>query len=271
VTGLFAGLDIQKALPSIDAFETEKLAALSSLVAGARSAVERNSNGAREIDLIPDTEAPARLAQTLCRLYAGMLAIGLDRATAWPLVVKTGLDCIPKLRRAVFGVLLPAEDWVATKTIATRTGHPTTTARRALEDLAAHGVVDRRPAEKGKGDGKSDLWRVSALARTRFKTFAPEKSPPTCSDPPSTYSPTPINTPPHMEEDFSGAIPQTAPECGFEGSFGVAETPVETSDRHCWACKGPVGEGDRRPECGWIVCACGACSPECTECVEGGV
>ena len=82
VRRLFAGLDVSKGLPPLDEGETAKLIALSSLVASARSAVERNPYGAREIDLVLDTEAPARLAQTLRRLYAGMLAIGLDPETA---------------------------------------------------------------------------------------------------------------------------------------------------------------------------------------------
>jgi predicted transcriptional regulator len=262
VTGLFAGLDIQKALPSIDAFETEKLAALSSLVAGARSAVERNSNGAREIDLIPDTEAPARLAQTLCRLYAGMLAIGLDRAMAWPLVVKTGLDCMPKLRRAVFDVLLATEDWLPTPEIGTRVHHPTVTAKRSLEDMNAHGVVARRRAKKGVGDGKSDMWLLSAAARARMKTIATGMSPPICGDSLSTCSDSPscINTPSHVEGDITVSMPQTASECGFEAGFGgVSDTP----NRHCWSCKEEVLDGDRCPTCEWIVCACGACSPGC--------
>ncbi|MCA1702022.1 MAG: hypothetical protein LC808_01615, partial [Actinobacteria bacterium] len=269
VTGLFAGLDIHKEPPSIDDSQTDKLVALSALVASARSAVERNPYGGREIDLIPDTEAPARLAQTLCRLYAGMLAIGLDHATAWPLVVKAGLDCIPKLRRAVFDVLLATEDWLTTKTVATRTGYPTMTARRSLEDLNAHGVVDRQPAEKGKGDGKSDLWQVSALARTRYEVIVTEKSPPCeCSDHLPSSDP-PINKHQRIEEDFSVTTVKTASECGFEGGFDVAETPVATPDRHCWACKEEVGDADRCPSCGWMICACGACSPQCTE--EGGV
>jgi hypothetical protein len=156
VRKLFSGLDFSKELPSIDEHETSRLVALSSLVASARSAVERDPYR-REIELVLDTEAPARLAQTLRRLYAGMLAIGLDRATAWPLVAKTGLDCIPKLRRSVFDALLATPDWRDTTTIAASTKHPTVTARRSLEDLSVHGVVDRRPG----GREKPDIWQLS--------------------------------------------------------------------------------------------------------------
>ena len=256
VAGLFARLDIRgKRLPPIDEDETTRLVALSSLVASARSAVDRSPYGGREIELVLDTEAPARLAQTLRRLYAGLLIIGLDRATAWPLVAKTGLDCIPKTRRAVFDVLVTA-DWVTTKAIATRIAHPTTTTRRSLEDLGAHGVVDRRPGEKGKGDGKSDLWRLADVARARYLAIAPEKS----AGENDTCTSTSLYNQYHYDDDISGATKKTTPECGFEGVLDDAETPVV---RRCWSCKDEVADADRCPECGWIPCTCGACSPKC--------
>ena len=80
-----------------------------------------------------------------------MLAIGLDRATAWPLVAKTGLDSIPKLRRSVFDALLAESDWRDTAAIAAVTKHPTITTRRSLEDLGAHGVVERQAGGEGEG------------------------------------------------------------------------------------------------------------------------
>jgi phage/plasmid primase-like uncharacterized protein len=265
VTGLFAGLDIQRELPPIDDSETRKLVTLSSLVAGARSAVERDSYK-REIELVLDTEAPARLAQTLRRLYAGMLAIGLDRATAWPLVVKTGLDCVPKLRRAVFDVLADADCWLKTKEVATETHHPTSTAKRCLEDLNAHGVVDRMLPKKGVGDGVSDTWQLSDQARSWFDETKPDKSPPESGDdPPSPSSspPSSKSTPLHIEEDLSGLVQKTASECGFEGGFGGNCEGFEKPHRHCWSCKAEVGDGERCEMCGWIPCSCGACSPRC--------
>jgi hypothetical protein len=230
--------------------------ALSSLVASARSAVDRSPYGGREIELVLDTEAPARLAQTLRRLYAGLLIIGLDRTTAWSLVAKTGLDCIPKIRRAVLNVLLTAADWMSTKTIAAKVQHPTTTTRRSLEDLGAHCVVDRRLGEKGKGDGKSDLWRVSGTAKAMYLAIAPEMS----EGENDTTSTTSLNNQNHYDDDISGATAKTAPECGSQGDLDDAETPVA---RHCWDCKKEVGDADRCPSCGWIPCSCGACSPEC--------
>ena len=101
VDGLFAGLTpLPEGPPPLDEAETDGLVALASLAARARSGVERDPR-TREIELILDAEAPARLAQTLRRLYGGMLVLGLDRAAAWPYVLKVGLDCMPKLRRGV--------------------------------------------------------------------------------------------------------------------------------------------------------------------------
>ena len=266
VRRLFAGLDISKGLPPIDDIETKRLVALASLVAAARSAVERNPYGGREIDLVLDTEAPARLAQTLRRLYAGMLAVGLDHATAWRLVAKTGLDCIPKLRRAILDILLAAPDWMGTRAIATKVQHPTTTTRRALEDLHAHGVVDRRPPEKGKGDGKSDLWQVSDLARARYQAIEPERSYEVKREP---FSPSSSPSSPsltytlHANDDITGTNAETELGCGLEGGRGGCG---ESEDRHCWSCKRAIDDddADRCPTCEWLICACGACGPECS-------
>jgi len=254
VRRLFAGLDISKELPSIDERETKRLVALSSLVASARSAVERDSYR-REIELIHDTEAPARLAQTLRLQFAGMLAIGLDRATAWPLVAKSGLDCIPKLRRSVFDTLLAARDWLTTTAIATATQHPTTTTRRSLEDLCAHGVVERQAG----GKGKHDRWVLAALARDRYAAVgAPEMSKGEKRASSSSFSYTL-----HKDDDKLGNPSQTAAECGFEGGDTGA---TESEERHCWACKADIDddEAERCPTCEWFICSCGACGPECS-------
>jgi hypothetical protein len=111
---------------------------------------------------------------------------------------------------------------------------------------------------------------MSDLARTRYKIIVTEKSPYECSDPSFSYSSSPLNTPPRIEEDIPVTMPETASECGFQGSFDDAETPDGTPDRHCWSCKEEVGDTDRCPSCGWIPCSCGACSPECPHGGEGG-
>jgi hypothetical protein len=61
-------------------------------------------------------------------------------------------------RRTVLDVLRPATS-------------PTTT-RRALEDLAAYGIVNRT----SQGQGNADLWALTDWARTRWPTVAESRA-----------------------------------------------------------------------------------------------
>lgn len=170
VAGLFRGLQLPETPPELTTEETERLVALASLTARGRSGVERDRY-TREIELILDPEAPARLAQSLRRLYGGLVAIGLDRPRAWAHVVKVGLDCLPKVRRGVFDVLADAGEGLCRSTteVAEALGYPTNTVRRALEDLTVHGVVTRLIAPKGG----ADQWRFTAWAWARYAAVAP--------------------------------------------------------------------------------------------------
>lgn len=245
VRGLFAGLTIAQELAPIDQQEKTALIALSALVAASRSGVIRDGYK-REVDLIMDTEAPARLAQTLRRLYSGMLAIGLPRDVAWPLVAKTGLDTMPKLRRAAFDALLPADDGMTTTTIATQAGYPTTTARRSLEDMAAHGVVTRMPG----GKGNADIWRLSDVTRARYATAMG-----TVPDLSVAKDASSLTTPHRIGGDKSGTVQFSAPPCGESG-----ETPFS----RCWHCKAVIDNCERCPACEWMMCpSCGACERGC--------
>jgi hypothetical protein len=170
---------VQKVLSSVDTGQlvaladeatTERLVTIATLAVRCRSAVERDSYS-REVQLIPEAEAPARLALVLLRLLNGMLAIGVDEPTAWQLVTKCALDSMPALRRSVLEDLMRRTGPASTTEVAERVRYPTTTARRALEDLAAHGIVVRQ----AQGQGRADLWQASAWARGRWPTV-PEKS-----------------------------------------------------------------------------------------------
>jgi hypothetical protein len=142
--------------------DDERLISLATLVVRARSAVERDGYS-REIELIPGSEAPTRLVVVLARLLAGLDAIGADRAVGWPVITKAALDSIPAIRRAVIDVLVAADE-LKTSAVAAVIDYPTQTTRRALEDLAAHGIAQR---EVG-GEGKADLWRLSDFARSHY-------------------------------------------------------------------------------------------------------
>lgn len=160
VAGLFRdGLPCEP-LPLSEA-DSDRLVSLAVFVVRCRSAVERDGYS-REIELVPHAELPARLVKVLARTMAGLDAIGVPRADAWPLVTKMGLDSIPALRLAVIAVLADSEgELLATDAIGVKVGYPTQTTRRALEDLEAHGVLARDAARK------AHRWRLSEWCRDK--------------------------------------------------------------------------------------------------------
>jgi hypothetical protein len=109
---------------------------------------------------VPEAEPPARLAKALWRLLEGIIAIGVDRETAWQVVTKTALDCMPSRRRIVLQLLVDGEELTTTQ-VAERADQPTHTVRLALEDLTAHRLAMRKP----QGQGRADRWYLTEQAR----------------------------------------------------------------------------------------------------------
>jgi predicted ArsR family transcriptional regulator len=99
----------------------------------------------------------------LLKVLNGLRALGVDDATAWQLVAKAALDSMPAIRRTVLEVLRNQTS-ATTQALASKMGYPNTTTRRALEDLAAHGVVQCF----AMGAGKADLWSVSQWTAERW-------------------------------------------------------------------------------------------------------
>ncbi len=156
-----------------DDAETARLIALATLTVRCRSAVERDGYS-REVELIPEPEAPTRLVIVLDRLLAGLDAIGVERQAAWHVVTKAALDSIPAIRRSILEALLGLDEPTETPVIAEQLGYPTGTSRRALEDLTAHGIVQRtRPA---KGAKNVDRWQLTEWAETSYRACVPELS-----------------------------------------------------------------------------------------------
>lgn len=146
--------------------ETDQLVALATFVVRARSSVERDSYS-REIELVPGAEAPARLVITLDRLLAGLDAIGCDRGRAMELVTKSALDSIPALRLLCLRALQQYAE-LDTNQVATETRHPTSTCRRALEDLVAHNLVE---CERQQAANQPHHWHLSDFASERLGCF----------------------------------------------------------------------------------------------------
>ena len=93
----------------------------------------------REIADVHDPEGPARLSIALRQLFAGLILIGVPRGEASRLVNHVAYDSAPKIRLRVWRTL--TADWQTTRQIAVRINLPTTTAKHALEELAAHGLA----------------------------------------------------------------------------------------------------------------------------------
>jgi hypothetical protein len=234
VRGLFEHIELPAALPPVDAAESQRLVALATLAARARSAVERQGY-THEIELIPAPEEPPRLAQALRRLYGGLMVLGLSADQAWPYVVKVGLDCIPKLRRGVFDLLAADDAWRETAAVATAVDYPTATARRALEDLTVHGVVER---EAG-GAGLADRWHLTAWARDVYqRSGASQKSLVDISVPPHPVCGDKWDAPTAEPDDGDDDLPELGPgaPCYACGTWVAARQDV------CPTCHPALGE-----------------------------
>jgi hypothetical protein len=178
VTQFFANLDLEHHNIEWKKDDATRIVNLADLASWLRSAIFRAGRNF-EIELVPDPEAPARLAQQLAALFQGLLAIGASRSDSWRLLRKVALDCLPKLRRLTVELLVTTDNWMTTAQVAGRLNVPTNTVRRTLEDLAAHGVVDRDAAraksETDEGDRRNDRWQLSTRARNLFTAIAPTK------------------------------------------------------------------------------------------------
>ncbi len=142
---------------------TARLAALATFAVRARSAVSRDGYR-QEITYIPVPEGPARLAKQLATLVRGRAILeGRDEVndSDFDEIVELGLDCIPPHRRQVLTALISSTE-LLTSSLATKTGYPTSSARRILEDLTAIGVV-RRVAGREEGTNV-DRWSLSEEA-----------------------------------------------------------------------------------------------------------
>lgn len=150
--------------------DVDRLIAMSTLTVRARSAIERDGY-TRDIELVPEPEAPTRLIVVLRRLLQGLDAIGLNRQTSWAVIAKAALDSVPAIRLSCLRSLdqmHPAQ--LDTNEIAGQIHYPAATTRRALEDLTAHGLVYCNP-----DPGKAHRWGLNPFAEDRLRSF-PEMS-----------------------------------------------------------------------------------------------
>jgi hypothetical protein len=136
----------------INETETEAIGEAIALAVRLRGAVMRDYRS-REIEQILGAEGTARIGLALERLLAGLETLGMKRSAALAVVKDVALDSVPPLRRRAYEYV-PKDNTVETTAVAVELGLPTTTTRRILEDLAAHGLVIRI----SQGQGRPDRW-----------------------------------------------------------------------------------------------------------------
>jgi hypothetical protein len=153
VTKLFAARKNEAA--AITQEEAEVIGDVVALAVRLRGPVIRDFRS-REIEAIHGAEGTARLGLALERLLAGLDTLGVNRSKALDIVKEVALDSVPPLRRRAYEHV-KQNDHLETKHVAIALDLPTTTTRRILEDLVAHGLL----AGRTQGEGKSDLWKAT--------------------------------------------------------------------------------------------------------------
>jgi hypothetical protein len=116
----------------------------------------------REIDDVLDPEGPARLALALQQLFAGLFLIGVNRVEAAALIEQIAYDSAPKLRLKALHAL--THSWQRTRDVANAIKLPTTTTKRALEDLMAQGLAVRDEDSENEAESKSGgahRWKLA--------------------------------------------------------------------------------------------------------------
>jgi hypothetical protein len=168
VAGLFVAVKDREPRP-IDDAEITRLENVVALAVRLRGHVQRDRY-TRDIENVHDPEGPSRLGLALERLLAGLDVIGLDREAAMKLVEEVALASTPPLRLLAFTLL--SDEPQTTREIATAIKLSTTTGRRTLEDLMAHGLAKRERGKKEDGEekqGGADLWTRSKDGNTLAK------------------------------------------------------------------------------------------------------
>lgn len=187
--------------------------ALASYVARARSPVKRDQRS--DIELVMDPEAPTRLTKMLAQIWRACGLLGLSEAEAWAVVLRVGLDSIPKLRRAVLDILAKAVTPLTTSTVAETVEHPVQTTRRALEDLTAHRAIIRIPSSPGK----ADHWELADITRRWLASMTvPVSSASISSRSTPSSDNAPLCRPKILNDDKTGKV--------GEGSADAADCPL---------------------------------------------
>jgi len=152
VSGFYEGLGLRfnpekgwkPPVHTLDDASKVRLIRMATIAARCRSSVVRDQF-TRDKDIIapPEREVEVRISVALGQFLLGMRAVGVRERECWRLVGKVALDSMPALRRAVVGAVWMAKDGIAMKDLQPRVLCSHAVVKRTVEDLEAHGVVER--------------------------------------------------------------------------------------------------------------------------------
>jgi hypothetical protein len=178
-------------LVDLDADDEELVASLATFAVLARSPVIRDRH-TREIELVPQSEGPGRLARQLHKLALCLRAIGLSTGEVHSTLRRIALDSISSPRRETTELVLAAGGMPLTTTeVCMRLGLPRSTSERALFDAAALGLLVRTKA--ASHETSANQWRATEEALELWRAASPAITPPPFFEEPK-----------NPEEDFAG-------------------------------------------------------------------
>jgi hypothetical protein len=172
VATLFRAIGNQEPTPPVQT-ELARLKNVVRLATRLRAHVTRDTR-TREIDNVHYPEGPGRLALALRRLFSGLVLIGVKRSDAMDIIERIALDSVPPIRLAAFSQLEKAGK--TTRDVARLIKLPTTTTRRALQELTAFGLAIRfrKPQPKQQPNPDTASFFEDPAASTNTPDNAPD-------------------------------------------------------------------------------------------------
>ena len=138
--------------------ELNRLDDIVSLVVDLRGGSDRDPR-TRELETVYSPEGPSRIGLALEQMFSGLMALGLDRAKAFTAITAVAMDSTPPKRRRIYSYLQslkPNPGSATTSQIAANVRLPALAVRRTLEELEAHGRIERLV----RGRGRTGVWRA---------------------------------------------------------------------------------------------------------------
>ena len=129
-----------------------------SLVVDLRGGSDRDPR-TRELETVYSPEGPSRVGLALEQLFCGLMGLGLNRAKALHVIGAVAMDSTPPKRRRIYSYLQslkPNPGSATTSQIAANVRLPALAVRRTLEELEAHGRIERLV----RGRGRTGVWRA---------------------------------------------------------------------------------------------------------------